>query len=243
MRSRRRTGAGRYHGGAHMAGGATNRYGAYASNTIALVGNHVPRQCGIATFTMDLRNALDTDEDSKEYWTIAINDRPRGYDYPEQVRFEINQNHFHEYGLAASFLNMNRVDLVCLQHEFGIFGGDDGAHVLSLLGDLQMPIVTTLHTVLERPNPGQQAVMKELVHVSDRLVVMSRLGVDMLESVYGVDPGRIVFIPHGIPDIPFIDPSFYNDQFGVEGKRVILTFGLLHPGKGLEYAIAARSSR
>ncbi len=204
---------------------------------IALLGNYLPRQCGIATFTADLRNALSEASSDREVWTVAMNDNPEGYAYPQQVRFEVNQNHFSEYRLAADFLNMNRVGLVCLQHEFGIYGGDDGSHVLAFLRDLRMPVVTTLHTVLANPSPGQRDVMEELVRFTDRFVVMSRLAEEMLSSTYSVDRERIQFIPHGIPDIQFIDPSYYKDQFGVEGRKVILTFGLLGPGKGLEHVI------
>jgi glycosyltransferase involved in cell wall biosynthesis len=207
--------------------------------TVALVGNYVPRQCGIATFTTDLRHALADLSTDREVWAVAMNDRPGGYAYPPPVRFEVNQNQFPEYPLAANFLNMNRVDLVCLQHEFGIYGGDDGAHVLSLLRDLRMPLVTTLHTVLSAPTPGQRSVMEELVRLSDRLVVMSNLAVDILTSTYAVDSERVRFIPHGIPDVQFIDPNYYKDQFGVEGRKVILTFGLIGPGKGLEHVIDA----
>ena len=207
--------------------------------TVALLGNYVPRQCGIATFTTDLRNALQETSSSRDVWTVAMNDKPEGYEYPVAVRFEINQNHFPEYRLAADYLNMNRVDLVCVQHEFGIYGGDDGSNVLALLRALKMPIVTTLHTVLAKPSPGQRAVMEELVHVSDRFVVMSKLAVEMLCSIYSVPRERVAFIPHGIPDVQFIDPSYYKEQFGLEGKKVILTFGLIGPGKGLENVIDA----
>ena len=209
------------------------------TETIALIGNYVPRQCGIATFTTDLRTALAGLSNDRDVWAVAMNDRPDGYSYPEQVRFEVSQSHFPEYRLAADFLNMNRVDLVCVQHEFGIYGGDDGAHLLALLRELRMPVLTTLHTVLSNPTQGQRSVMEELVTLSDRLVVMSRLAVDILTSTYSVPESKIEFIPHGIPDVQFIDPNYYKDQFGVEGRKVILTFGLLGPGKGLEHVIDA----
>jgi glycosyltransferase involved in cell wall biosynthesis len=209
------------------------------SNVITLLGNYLPRQCGIATFTTDLLGALAAQSPGTDYWAIAMNDTLEGYDYPARVRFEVYQNKLQEYQLSADFLNINRVETVCLQHEFGIFGGNDGSHILALLKKLRMPVVTTLHTVLQDPDDGKKAVMRELLRVSDRLVVMSRLAVDMIKSLYSVDADRIVFIPHGIPDTPFIDPNYYKDQFGVEGKRVILTFGLLHPGKGVEHVIDA----
>jgi glycosyltransferase involved in cell wall biosynthesis len=207
--------------------------------TIALVGNYLPRQCGIATFTSDLLEALAAESPEMDYWTIAMNDTQKGYDYPKQVRFEVYQNKLQEYHLAADFLNMNRVEVVCLQHEYGIFGGADGSHVLALLQNLRMPVVTTLHTILHDPDAGKNAVMKELLRISNRFIVMSKLGLDMVKKQYSVDEDRIVFIPHGIPDTPFIDPNYYKDQFGFEGKKVILNFGLLHPGKGIEYVIDA----
>jgi glycosyltransferase involved in cell wall biosynthesis len=209
------------------------------SNVVTLVGNYLPRQCGIATFTSDLLQALAAESPGTDYWTVAMNDSQKGYDYPKQVRFEVYQNKLQEYQLAADFLNMNRVELVCLQHEFGIYGGNNGSHVLALLKNLHMPIVTTLHTVIQNPDPGKKAVMKELLRISNRFIVMSNMAIEMIKSRYSVDEDRIVFIPHGIPDTQFIDPSYYKDHFGVEGKRVILTFGLLHPGKGVEYVIDA----
>ncbi|MBN2323491.1 MAG: glycosyltransferase family 4 protein [Spirochaetes bacterium] len=222
-----------------MANDTVSRKQQSSSNVITLLGNYLPRQCGIATFTTDLLGSLAAQSPGTEYWAIAMNDTLEGYDYPARVRFEVSQNKLQEYQLSADFLNINRVETVCLQHEFGIFGGNDGSHILALLKKLRMPVVTTLHTVLQDPDDGKKAVMRELLRVSDRLVVMSRLAVDMIKSLYSVDADRIVFIPHGIPDTPFIDPNYYKDQFGVEGKRVILTFGLLHPGKGVEHVIDA----
>ena len=206
---------------------------------IALIGNHLPRQCGIATFTTDLLAGLTEENPNGECWAVVVNDIPEGYRYPAQVRFEINQRVLAEYRLAADFLNMNRVDVVCLQHEFGIFGGENGAHVMDLLGNLRMPVVTTLHTVLQSPSAGQLAVARRVAQFSDRLVVMSRRAREILREVYGVPEAKIVLIHHGIPDVPFVDPNFYKDQYGVEGRKVILTFGLLSPSKGIETMIDA----
>lgn len=206
---------------------------------IALVGNYIPRQCGIATFTSDLLTALATEDSTAGYWAVAMNDVPEGYPYPAQVRFEVNQHLSADYRLAADFMNMNRVETACLQHEFGIFGGDNGAHILELLSGLRMPLVTTLHTVIQSPSAGQMVVTRRIAQLSDRLVVMSRKAVAILHEVYGVPSEKIVVIPHGIPDVPFVDPNFYKDQFGVEGRKVILTFGLLSPGKGIETVIEA----
>lgn len=215
--------------------------GTYYTNfrKIVLVGNHVPRQCGIATFTADLLASLTEEQVAEECWAVVMNDVPEGYRYPSQVRFEINQRVLQEYRLAADFLNMNRVDVVCLQHEYGIFGGENGSSILELLANLRMPIVTTCHTVLQAPSPGQMAVTKRIATLSDRMVVMSWKAVKILREVYGVPREKIVMIPHGIPDVPFVDPNYYKDQYGVEGKKVILTFGLLGPGKGIETMIEA----
>ena len=168
-----------------------------------------------------------------------MNDKPEGYAYPEKVRFEINQNKLTDYSVAAQFLNISQTDIVCVQHEYGLFGGPAGSHLLKLLSDLRMPVVTTLHTVLKDPAPEYRAVMSKLSELSDKLVVMSRKAFDFLKDIYAVPEEKIVFIHHGIPDTPFIDSSFYKDKFGVEGKKTLLTFGLLSPNKGIENVLQA----
>lgn len=212
------------------------------THKIALIGNYLPRRCGIATFTTDLLTNLSKDDSAGECCAIVMNDRADGYRYPAQVRFEVNQHIMSEYLLAADFLNRNRVDVVCLQHEFGIFGGKDGAYVLDLLGNLRMPVITTLHTVLQSPSDGQLSVLRRISQFSDRLVVMSKQAKQILNNVYDVSENKIAVIHHGIPDVPFVDPNFYKDQYGVEGRKVILTFGLLSPGKGIETMIDALPS-
>jgi len=206
---------------------------------VALVGNYLPRQCGIATFTTDLLTALAKELKETECWAVVMNDRPEGYRYPSEVRFELDQRRIADYQMAADFLNMSEVDVVCLQHEYGIFGGENGSHVLELLTNLRMPVVTTMHSVLQNPKPGQETVLKRIAQASDRLIVMSKRAEHILKEVYGVAANRVATIHHGIPDVPFIDPNYYKDQFGVEGRKVILTFGLLSPGKGIEYMIDA----
>ncbi len=207
--------------------------------TIGFIGNYLPRQCGIATFTTDLLQAIAIEAPKVNCWAVAMNDVPEGYPYPPQVRFELNQKTASDYRLAADFLNMNLVDVVCLQHEFGIFGGEHGSLILQLLHGLRMPIVTTLHTVLTEPDRGQKTVFEELCRLSDRLVVMSHKAEAILREVYNIADEKIMFVHHGIPDVPFVDPSFYKDQFGVEGRKVLLTFGLVSPGKGIEHMIDA----
>jgi len=206
---------------------------------IAVIGNYLPRRCGIATFTTDLCEAMASEAPDVQVYAIAINDLPEGYRYPPRVRFEIAQNKLRDYSLAADFLNMNQFDLVCLQHEYGIFGGDAGSHILVLLRQLRMPIISALHTILKEPGNEQRTVLKELVNLSDRVVVLSNAGAALLKEIYNVPEPKIALIHHGIPDVPFVDPNYYKDHFGVEGRRMILTFGLLSPGKGIEHMIEA----
>src|SRR5712664_3992289 len=206
---------------------------------VAVVGNYLPRKCGIATFTTDLCDAIHAEYGATELLALPVNDTEEGYDYPVRVRFELSEGNLASYRQAADFLNFSNVDLVCLQHEFGIFGGRAGGHILELLRHLQMPFVTTLHTVLRDPNPDQRAVMEEIATLSDRLIVMSQQSSEILQEVFRVPTDKIDLIPHGIPDLPFTDPNFYKDGFGTEGKDVLLTFGLLSPNKGIENVIQA----
>ncbi len=207
---------------------------------IAFVSDYLPRRCGIATFTHDLCEAVALQGHKKhDVFSVAMNDVPEGYPYPDRVRFEVRQNVQADYRLAADFLNVNLVSSVCLQHEYGIFGGPCGSHILAMLKRIRRPIVATLHTVLKTPSDEQLVVMRELTKTCHRVVVMSNLAHNMLEEIYDVPREKIAMIHHGIPDVPFIDTNFYKDQFGVEGKKVILTFGLLSPGKGLEYMVEA----
>jgi len=207
---------------------------------IAFVGDYLPRACGIATFTHDLAEAVAPVTGSEQpVIVVAMNDRPEGYAYPDRVKFEVRQDYQIDYARAADFLNFSRIDVVCLQHEYGIFGGNWGSNLLTLLRDLHRPFVVTCHTVLKDTEPEQKEVFDEITARAARVVVMSDLAVEMLHSVYDVPTEKIVLIPHGIHDVPFIDPSFYKDKFGVEGRRVLLTFGLLHRNKGVEHMIDA----
>ena len=206
---------------------------------VAFLGNYIPRQCGLATFTADLRGAIAARYPSLQCPVVAVNDRPLGYDYPPEVRFEIFEPDLSAYRRAADFLNLFTADVLCLQHEFGIFGGPEGSHVLALLRAATMPIVTTLHTILQNPTLAQRRVFLEVVRLSQRLVVMSKKAADFLREIYHVSEAKIDIIPHGIPDVPFVDPSLYKDQFGVGGKQVVFTFGLLSPNKGIENVLNA----
>jgi len=210
-----------------------------ALKSIVFIGNHLPRQCGIATFTTHLLESVVLNAPDKACWAIAMNDRPEGYSYPSQVRFEINQSQLNEYSLAADLCNLNQVDVICLQHEYGIFGGKRGSFIIDLLRDLKIPVVTTLHTILKDPNLQDRHIMMQLAELSDRLVVMSERSVEFLRDIYQVPEEKIVLIHHGIPDVPFVESDAYKEKFGVAGKKVILTFGLLSPGKGIEVVIDA----
>ena len=206
---------------------------------IAFVGDHLPRKCGIATFTSDLLAAVAAAHPQSQCFSVSVNDIQGGYEYPQVVRFEIEEQDLSSYLRAADFLNISNVDIVCLQHEFGIFGGPAGGHILALLRELRMPVVTTLHTILREPKADQRRVIHELVALSTRLVVMAEQGRQMLQEIYQAPPAKIDLIPHGIPDVGFVDPTDFKDQFGVEGKVVLLTFGLLSPNKGIEYVLNA----
>ncbi len=206
---------------------------------IAFVGDHLPRKCGIATFTSDLLAAVAAAHPQSHCFAVSVNDSKDDYEYPEVVRFEIEEQDLSSYLRAADFLNISNMDIVCLQHEFGIYGGLAGSHILALLRELRMPVVTTLHTVLREPRAEQRRVMQELVALSTRLVVMAERGRQMLQEIYQAPPAKIDLIPHGIPDVGFVDPTYFKDQFGVEGRVVLLTFGLLSPNKGIEHVLNA----
>src|ERR1700692_2164112 len=206
---------------------------------IAVIGNYLPRQCGIATFTTDLCEAISAEYGSARLLALPVNDTEQGYDYAPPVRWSLAQDDLKSYRDAAEFLNFNNIDMVCLQPEYGIFGGAAGSHILHLLRALKMPVVTTLHTVLREPSSDQLTVMEEIAELSDRLIVMSELSSQFLQEIFRVPGSKIDMVPHGVPDLPFLDPNFYKDRFGVEGKAVLLTFGLLSPNKGIENVIQA----
>jgi glycosyltransferase involved in cell wall biosynthesis len=206
---------------------------------IAFLGSYLPRMCGIATFTHDLSEAVSNEALSSDCFIGAVNDSVTGYKYTPRVRFEILDKDLDSYRRGADFLNFNNADVLCVQHEFGIYGGSAGSYLLALIKELRMPVVTTLHTILREPNAQQRKVMDELINRSDRLVVMAQKGAEILRETYRVSDSKIDVIPHGIPDQKFVKSEFHKAQFGVEGRNVLLTFGLLGPGKGIEYVIQA----
>ena len=151
---------------------------------IVFLGDYVPRRCGIATFTYNLCEAVAAQEPDAKCSVIAVNDRPEGYDYPPRVGFEIHQKDQESYRLAADYLNENKADILCVQHEFGIYGGPAGSHLLALLDEVRMPVVATLHTVLHKPDAAQRHVMEKLIRRCSRLVVMARKGAEILRDTY-----------------------------------------------------------
>lgn len=206
---------------------------------VALVGNHLPRQCGIATFTTDLCDAIAAEYGANAAIVVAIKDRQLPYAYPARARCEIEEGDISTYRAAAAFLNASHVDSVSLQHEFGIFGGLAGSHVIELLKHLAMPVVTTLHTVLRQPDKHQRSVMQEIAARSTRLIVMSEYSSRTPQAAFGVAGEKVDLILHGIPDLHFAEPDDYKESLSIAGRAVLLTFGLLSPNIGFESAIRA----
>jgi glycosyltransferase involved in cell wall biosynthesis len=204
---------------------------------LALIGNHLPRQCGIATFTTDLSSSIAQAAPNLEALVVAMNDAGREHAYPPQVRFEIGEDDLAAYRRAAQYLNAHGVEVVSVQHEYGIFGGKVGSHVLTLLSELRMPVVTTLHTILTEPSPLQRSTLDQVIALSARVIVMSEHGANTLRELHGVAADRIDVIPHGIPLAPTLTHG--KGQLGFAGQDVILTFGLLSPDKGVQYVIEA----
>jgi glycosyltransferase involved in cell wall biosynthesis len=209
------------------------------TKSIGLIGSYLPRQCGIATFTADLAAAILDNDSSIECTVVALNDRPEGYEYPATVKFQIAQDKLNEYSLAAGYLNMKNPDAVCLQHEYGIFGGKRGGFIVELARNLKIPLITTLHTVLKDPSSHERRIISQLSELSEKLVVMSDRGAEFLQAVYQVPESKIALIHHGILDVPFLDPDPIRHKFVADDKILILTFGLLSPGKGIEHMINA----
>jgi glycosyltransferase involved in cell wall biosynthesis len=209
---------------------------------IAVIGNSLPRRCGIATFTTDLQQAISTSRPNIDTSIVAMTDHGQAYAYPAAVALQVKDGNIDEYARAADFLNGGRFDAVCLQHEFGIFGGEAGAHILALLSRLTMPVVTTLHTVLAEPTAVQRAVLERIVEASSKVVVMAKKGRELLRSVYQVPDDKIEVIAHGIPDVAFVGSEAAKVKLGFAGRSVILTFGLLSPNKGIEVMIDAMPS-
>jgi glycosyltransferase involved in cell wall biosynthesis len=206
---------------------------------IAFIGNYPPRRCGIATFTHDLHLAVEAARPELDSIVVALTDRGAAYDYSRAVGFQIRDDVVADYVAAAEFLNQRETDVVCLQHEYGIFGGEAGGHIVEFLSRLDMPIVTTLHTVLPGHTPVQRRVTRQIIDASTQIIVMAKKGRELLHFVLGVPDRKIEVIPHGIPDFPFIGSEHAKAKLGFVGKTIILTFGLLSPNKGIETMLDA----
>lgn len=210
-----------------------------ALSRVAFIGNSLPRRCGIATFTTDLQHAVAASRADLGTVIVAMTDHGQAYDYPPSVGFQINDSRIEDYVRAAEFLNSGQCEVVCLQHEFGIFGGEAGEHLMELLSRLTMPIVTTLHTILSEPTKAQRDVLARIVAASSKIVVMAEKGRELLRLLYQVPDEKIEVIPHGIPEFAFVEPADAKAKLGFSDKAVILTFGLLSPNKGIEVMIDA----
>lgn len=213
---------------------------------VAFVATYPPRRCGIATYTADLTDNFrkiyresNPAVEQNFFEVIALNNTPEGYPYGSEVSFHIRDQHRGDYQRAADFINVSPIDVVCLQHEFGIFGGEDGSYIIHLLRALKKPVVTTFHTILAEPTPGQKKTMGRICELSTLVVVQAEMAVRLLKEVYAVPAAKILMIPHGAPDVPLLDSSFYKERFQAEGRPLLLTFGLLGPNKGIEYAIGS----
>jgi glycosyltransferase involved in cell wall biosynthesis len=206
---------------------------------LALIGNAMPRQCGIATYTSDVFKALKDRYPALAVDFYAMNDPGCWYEYPAEVTGVIRQDEVDDYLRTVGRIEQSGAQLLWVQHEFGIFGGPAGAHLLRLLERLSIPIAITLHSVLDQPSIDQRAVMARLIRVSDRLIVMAEKGRAILKNVYGVPDRQIAVITHGVPDRPYLDPALAKPAFGLAGRKTLLTFGLLSPNKGIETMIEA----
>jgi len=212
---------------------------------VSFISTFPPRKCGIATFCEDLLTSMkqlysaEGSGEKSNFEVIALNNNIETYNYGRDVTFNIRDQHRSDYQRAADYINHSPVDAVSIQHEYGIFGGEDGSYINFFLENLKKPAITTLHTVLEKPSNGQRQTLMRICEQSVYIVVMAQAAVDILTRIYRIPDEKILLIPHGAPDVPFLDSSYYKDQFQAEGRKVLFTFGLLSPSKGLEYSIAA----
>ncbi|MCC6907119.1 MAG: glycosyltransferase [Phycisphaerales bacterium] len=209
------------------------------TRTTAFLSTFPPRLCGIATFTSDLSRAVARANPSVGTAILAMTDPAAPQTYPECVRCEIRRGVKGDYASAAAFVNYSNIQLVSIQHEYGIFGGDDGVHILDFLSRIRVPAIATLHTVLKSPSNMQRGIVEEIARRCGRLVVMSQLGARLLTQSYDVPADKVAVIPHGIPDLPRDDTEGHKEHVGAAGRRLLLTFGLLSPNKGVETVIRA----
>jgi glycosyltransferase involved in cell wall biosynthesis len=206
---------------------------------VGFIGNYLPRKCGIATFTYDLAESVARRLEGDRVSVVAMNDRREGYEYPKRVRVQVGENRVDDYIRAARFLNDSGVHIACLQHEYGIFGKPFGINILTMLRHLQVPLVVTCHTVLEQPAPLQREIFQEILAHAVAVVVMSQRAAHFLKRVYDVTPDKVEIIPHGIHPFPYVDTDSYKARLNLTGRRLLLTFGLINPNKGIEHMVEA----
>jgi len=209
---------------------------------IAFIATYPPRECGIGTFTNNLFKSMLVNDESKskghEGFVVALSDNDLTYDYPEEVKLTIRQDHQEDYLQAVKFINLSGADLCILEHEFGIFGGQSGVYILPLLHRLEIPLVVTLHTILKTPSYNEKVVLKEICKMAHHVVVMSHKAIEFLVEIYGVPRDKISLFEHGVPDIHF-DPAQCKKEFKLENRKVLLTFGFVGRNKGIETVIKA----
>jgi len=216
---------------------------------IAYIGTYPPRECGIGTFTRNLYNSMvmnrafrqagnKTTIASIEGLVIALNDHEQTYNYPEEVKLTIRQEHQRDYLSAVKFINLSGADLCILEHEFGIFGGQNGVYILPLLHRLEIPLIVTLHTIIKTPSYNEKAILVEICKMASKIVVMSHKAIEFLTTIYNVDKRKVEYIEHGVPDIQF-NKSQSKKEFHLENKKVLLTFGFISRNKGIETVIKA----
>jgi glycosyltransferase involved in cell wall biosynthesis len=207
---------------------------------VLFIGTYVPKECGIATFTSDLLNSISVENNDIHCEVIALIDPSENHNYSEEVVFQIERNKLEDYYRAADFINHSDADVICLQHEFGLFGGDAGDYIFALLSGISKPVITTMHTVIREPELDEYRVSTEkLARYSDKLVVMSQIAVDILKDNYRVSKDKIQVIFHGMPDYPFSNCDRYKKMLNLKGSPLILTFGLLSQNKGIESLLKA----
>ncbi len=206
---------------------------------VIYIGSYIPRECGIATFTKDLTSSINVLNPRSLAEIVAVNPPGENYTYPWEVKFRFDQEDFSTYKKVANYINQSSAELVCLQHEFGLFGGEHGEMIVPFLKLLKKPVVTTFHTVLPNPNLKHKAIMQQIASLSEAVVVMIHAAADRLENTYHIDRNKIVVIPHGVPDISFSADPEGKAELGLAKRIVLSTFGLINQGKGIEYAILA----
>ena len=205
---------------------------------VAFISSFLPRKCGIATFTNDLIENIKKAGGNDFKPSVLAMDSGRDLEYKKPVKFVIRRDVAGDYAEACDYINTGNFDAVSLQHEFGLFGGDGGSHISLLLKRLKAPVITTLHTVLEKPSPEYLNALLDICDISDKIIIMNQRGIDMLTDIYGVPEKKIRLIPHGIPDIPFRNSDLCR-RGSSSARKIIMTFGLIGRNKGIEVMLRA----